>query len=316
MFARFVMFTLLYCSPVLFMSNVANASSTNASEPLLENSEQLCSDGSCRPHIMMLHRQARWGDLQSAAIVAMLYITGDGVKQDIDYGVRLMTRAAKYNSPIAINALATWYRQGTYVEQDDEQADYYLQRGVDIGYAPAEYQMALRLYLENTSDSIAEANALLTKAARAGSAPAMFLLARLKLNGELIDYDLEGATALLQRLSMNGHQEARALSRQLVAELEREAKIAEQQVEVDPRLEELADALQGSLTMERIQIVGTNHWGRTESALSNVAFQRDAFFNRGGMFRIRSQECDFATNCATSRPESRHSSLFDVLSNP
>lgn len=290
------------------------ARATEVSEQNQHVSEQLCADGSCRPHIMMLHRHARYADFTSMSILGMIYVTGDGVEQDIDRGVGFMKQAARGGNPMANFTLSTWYRHGKFVEQDSALADRYLQHGVDHQYAPAQYQKALQLYMEETDESIAAANQLLEAAASRGSAPAMFLLARLKLNGQLFDYDLEGATRLLRRLSVNGHTEARALSRQLVAELQQQAR-AEEQARNAEQLE-IAQQLQDALDIERISVVGTPLFGRTESAIANVTFQRDALFNRGGMFRIRSQECDFGTNCATSRPSGRHSDLFDLLRDP
>src|SRR5690554_4654310 len=287
---------------------------TEVSEQNQQVSEQLCADGSCRPHIMMLHRHARYADFTSMSILGMIYVTGDDVEQDIDRGVGFMKQAARGGNPMANFTLSTWYRHGKFVEQDSALADRYLQHGVDHQYAPAQYQKALQLYMAETDESIAAANQRLEAAASRGSAPAMFLLARLKLNGQLFDYDLEGATRLLRRLSVNGHTEARALSRQLVAELEQQAR-AEEQARNAEQLE-IAQQLQDALDIERISVVGTPLFGRTESAIANVTFQRDALFNRGGMFRIRSQECDFGTNCATSRPSGRHSDLFDLLGDP
>lgn len=285
-----------------------------ASQQDQQATEQVCADGSCRPHIMMLHRHARYADFTSMSILGMIYVTGDGVEQDIDRGVGFMKQAARGGNPMANFTLSTWYRHGKFVEQDSALADRYLQHGVDHQYAPAQYQKALQLYMEETDESIAAANQLLEAAASRGSAPAMFLLARLKLNGQLFDYDLEGATRLLRRLSVNGHTEARALSRQLVAELQQQAR-AEEQARNAEQLE-IAQQLQDALDIERISVVGTPLFGRTESAIANVTFQRDALFNRGAMFRIRSQQCDFGTNCATSRPSGRHSDLFDLLRDP
>lgn len=302
---------------LLTMASV-QARATEVSEQNQYVSEQLCADGSCRPHIMMLHRHARYADFTSMSILGMIYVTGDGVEQDIDRGVGFMKQAARGGNPMANFTLSTWYRHGKFVEQDTALADRYLQHGVDHQYAPAQYQKALQLYMEETDESIAAANQLLEAAASRGSAPAMFLLARLKLNGQLFDYDLEGATRLLRRLSVNGHTEARALSRQLVAELQQQARAEEQARNAEQAKAELeiAQQLQDALDIERISVVGTPLFGRTESAIANVTFQRDALFNRGAMFRIRSQQCDFGTNCATSRPSGRHSDLFDLLQDP
>lgn len=306
---------LITSTAVTFGLQHAVASDLAANErPAIEQqtSSGLCNDGSCRPHIMMLHRLTRNGDLTAMSILAMLYVTGDGVEQDIERGVGWMKRAASGGNPMANFTLATWYRQGTFVEQDAAEADRYLQHGVDHQYAPAQYQKALQLYMEQSDESTAAANQLLEAAAQRGSAPAMFLLARLKLNGQLFEYDLEGATRLLQRLSVNGHTEARALSRQVIAQLQQQARDEKQ----DEAELQIAKQLQDALDIERISVVGTPLWGRTESAIANVTFQRDALFNRGSMFRIRSQECDFGTNCASVRPNSRHSDLFDVLNDP
>ncbi|MCH8502026.1 MAG: sel1 repeat family protein [Aliidiomarina sp.] len=294
------------------------ALATEASEQDQHASERLCADGSCRPHIMMLHRQARYADFTSMSILAMIYVTGDGVEQDIDRGIGFMKQAARGGNPMANFTLSTWYRHGKFVEQDTALADRYLQHGVDHQYAPAQYQKALQLYMEETEASTATANQLLEAAASRGSAPAMFLLARLKLNGQLFDYDLEGATRLLRRLSVNGHTEARALSRQLIADLQQQAR-ADEQTRNDELANtdlEIAKQLQEALDIERISVVGTPLFGRTESAIANVTFQRDALFERGSMFRIRSQQCDFGTNCASVRPSGRHSDLFDLLNDP
>lgn len=282
-----------------------------------ESAQLLCENDSCKPHIMMLHRQARWGDLHSLAIVAMLYLTGDGVERDIDRGLEYMKVSAKYGNEIALFALATWYRNGQWVEKNEAQANEYLQRAIAKEYPPAQYQMALQLFARNTAESNQEGSQMLELAARRGSAPAMFLLARLKLAGELVEYDLSGAATLLRRLSINGHNEARALSRQLIAELDRRNQQNTEQADTlaEDKYAKLAEELESSLDIERIQVTGSA-WGRSDSALSSIAFQRDRTFNRGSLSRIRTQECNFENNCASVSPSSRHSGIIDMLSDP
>ena len=315
---------------IAIFGNINPAFSNNEPTPHSDNTAStsginnlLCADDSCRAHIMMLHRQARGGDLTALSVLAMLYLTGDGVEKDEQQGLNYMKIAARHEEPIALNALATWYRHGQWVPQDMLKANEYLIKAVAKGYAPAQYQMALQTYrdnVDNNPEQNKEATELLTLAAQSGSAPAMFLLARLKINGELVPYDLEGAAALLRRLSINGHDEARALSRQLASQLQQQAnQIAATETDsTNPeqanRYANLAASLEGALNMERIQVTGT-HWGRSDSAIAGITFQRDAYFNRGSMFRIRGQECDFATNCASVRPDSRSADLFDVLNN-
>ncbi|RUO38550.1 hypothetical protein CWE13_02590 [Aliidiomarina shirensis] len=293
-------------------ANTNTSDQSSVTENQTSSEEKLCADGSCDPHIIMLHRLSRWGYQDAKSILAVMYVSGDGVEQDIEHGVYLMQSAAKHDGAMALFSLSKWHREGLNVEKDTAKADELLDRAVELEYPPAQYQKALYLFASEDEQLIGDATELLENAARKGSSPAMYLLARLKLMGEWVEYDLEGASNLLARLSREGHEDARALSRQLVAELDRTAS---ENGELDSDTKEIADRLHTFANMERIQVTPMS-FGRTYSAVSAVTFEMDRTFTRGAMSRIRTQTCGFETGCVAVRPNSQHSSLMDMLSEP
>lgn len=303
-----------FISAFAFSASALEDTSENLStaENPSASGNKLCDDGSCDPHIIMLHRLARFGYQDAKAILAVMYIAGDGVEQDIEHGVRLMQSSARHENPMGLFSLSQWHRDGQYVEQDIAKADELLNKAVELEYPPAQYQQSLYLFASEDDQLISEAGELLETAARRGSSQAMFLLARLKLMGEWVPYDLDGASRLLARLSREGHEEARALSRQLVAELDR---TVQENTETDSDTKAIADNLYTSANMERIQVTAPS-FGKTYSAISAVTFEMDRTFNRGGLSRIRTQFCGFETGCISVRPNSRHSNLVDMLSDP
>ncbi|WP_040487145.1 hypothetical protein [Idiomarina sp. A28L] len=97
-----------------------------------------------------------------------------------------------------------------------------------------------------------------------------------------------------------------------MAEIDRSARASE---ELDSDTTAIADRLHTSANMERIEVTPLS-FGKTHSAISAVTFEMDRTFNRGGLSRIRTQVCGFETGCVSVRPDSRHSSLVDMLSEP
>ncbi|RUO18477.1 hypothetical protein CWE08_11190 [Aliidiomarina iranensis] len=288
------------------------ASETRGSDNNEVKAEKLCEDGSCEPHIAMLHRLARYGYQDAQAVLGVMYISGDGVDKDVEHGVTLIQLAAKRGGAMAILALSKWHREGLYVEQDIVRANELLDKAVELNYPPAKYQKSLYLFASEDEQSIHEANELLEAAARWGSPPAMFLLARMKLLGEWVEYDLAGASNLLARLSREGHEGARALSRQLITQIEQEAQ---ENATIDKETLEVAERLERFTNIERIRVTPLS-FGRTHSAVSDITFEMDRTFNRGSLSRIRTQPCSFAMGCVSVQPSNRHGSIVDMLSDP
>ncbi|MCC5854910.1 MAG: sel1 repeat family protein [Idiomarina sp.] len=318
---RFAKPALLSCiiSGLLLTTTVSSANDVAAAEETTKDSAGLiCADGSCDNHFIMLHRLARHGDASATVFLAVAYVSGDGLEQDIPRGVRYMESAARRGVAMANYTLATWYAEGKHVEQDAQLAQEYLDIAVRQGFPQAEYRQALVWLASGEPEKTAQGIELLQLAADSRLQSAMFLLARLKLTGDFVEYDLTGATQLLGQLSRAGHEGARELTRELVRELRAEAIAASSESAGDggTDLVTLASNLEGDLSIERIQVTSMGFGGLSDSPIARFTYQLDRNFNRGSMFRIQGMECDFATNCASVRPSNRHGSLIDAISDP
>ncbi len=150
--------------------------------------------------------------------------------------------------------------------------------------------------------------ALLERASEKKLLDAVFLLARMKLSGEIAEQDISAAANLFKQLVLVGHQPSRPYLQNCItllsAQVSAQAEVAEQ----------VAD-LQQSYDMEIIQVIGRDF--KTESMLTNVVqqLQRTGLFEPGSMVRIRSQRCDGSFGCVSISPRAGDRDLKQSLTN-
>ncbi|KFZ28465.1 hypothetical protein IDAT_09140 [Pseudidiomarina atlantica] len=267
----------------------------------------ICQGGDCERELIELERYARKGSGDAAAVVAIAYASGDGVEQDLEKAKKFIEQGTRRRNPLAMFVIADWHSRGFVVEQSAEQAQLWLDRAADKGYAPAQYEKATQLLASTDASDQQAAIPLLEEAAEANLLSAMYALARLKQTGTVVEQDLPAAGALFARLARTGHADA---GKQLKA-INRQLAITEfGQSEQGERLQAAEQA------MERITVTADASLYRTQ--LGRLIDQIDAsgsFDNRSIGSRIQGVGCaDTGSPCAVLQPQSGQSSLADVLS--
>ena len=88
------------------------------------------------------------GEYESTSMLALMYITGYGAKQDIDKGLEYLFLGDKHNDPESISALADYYYNGKYVEKNLDKARAYYKRAADLEEPHAVGMLGLFLFNE------------------------------------------------------------------------------------------------------------------------------------------------------------------------
>ena len=94
-------------------------------------------------------KAAELGHLESQNQLGVKYAFGNGVENDKDQALYWLEKAADQGSNMALNNLATIYLMGDLVEKDEEKAKYYIQKPVQEQYEPALLNNAL-MYAQGT----------------------------------------------------------------------------------------------------------------------------------------------------------------------
>lgn len=273
-----------------------------------QSQELACVSGNCNKDIRDLHKLARHGSTEAMTLLSMIYATGDGRPAEPERALRMLRRAAKLNHEPALLLMSDWYERGFVVEQDPAQAASLLQKAVDLDYAPALYKVAVTKLLDPDPGIQRDGLALLERASEKKLLDAVFLLARMKLSGEIAEQDISAAANLFKQLVLVGHQPSRPYLQSCItllsAQVSAQAEVAEQ----------VAD-LQQSYDMEIIQVIGRDF--KTESMLTNVVqqLQRTGLFEPGSIMRIRGQRCDGSFGCVSISPRAGDRDLKQSLTN-
>lgn len=273
-----------------------------------QSQELACVSGNCNKDIRDLHKLARHGSAEAMTLLSMIYATGDGRPAEPERALRMLRRAAKSGHEPALLLLSDWYERGFVVEQDPAQAASLLQKAVDLDYAPALYKVAVTKLLDPAPGIQRDGLALLERASEKKLLDAVFLLARMKLSGEIAEQDISAAATLFKQLVLVGHQPSRPYLQNCIALLS--AQLSEQ-----PEVAEQVADLQQSYDMEIIQVIGRDF--KTESMLTNVVQQLlgTGLFEPGSMVRIRSQRCDGSFGCVSISPRAGDRDLKQSLTN-
>ncbi|MEL0067668.1 MAG: tetratricopeptide repeat protein [Gammaproteobacteria bacterium] len=114
--------------------------------------QQLECFESCLDALKEMKKYARNGSPHAQILLALTYKTGElEVAQDEDAAWKWMKRARSQSFPPAMYYSARWYREGYRTEVDVDKADEYLQRAATFGYAPAMYELGIRMLNKDQS---------------------------------------------------------------------------------------------------------------------------------------------------------------------
>lgn len=315
---------LILASHSLVVYAQPNSHTTSEGFEELDKSQFICVDDSCRNDLRRLHRLSRFGSMDAHTMLGVAYVTGDGLKQDIEHGLGRLRLASKHNHAPAMFVMADWYANGQYVQADPELAQQYLASAVQQEYPPALYRYALLYLGSGEPEQVSKGVTMLEQASDQNLVSAMYLLARLKYVGGLVEYDLVGAANLFRRLSLSGHEQAPTYLREIIAELESTDDEQRLQVLTADSTNEHASApaeldtyiadLQNALDIERIQVYGQSFNFEIESPLTvfSKRLEYSGLYERGSMMRIRTADCE-SLGCIVVQPGSHQRSLNEAL---
>uniref|UniRef100_A0A0Q9YJQ8 Localization factor PodJL n=1 Tax=Candidatus Berkiella aquae TaxID=295108 RepID=A0A0Q9YJQ8_9GAMM len=150
---------------------------------------------------------AEQGHPEAQMQVAHSLQLGRGIAKSDEQAFFWLQQAAKGNDPQAQVALAQCYLQGKGVPKDTALAIQWLVDCAKKGNNDAIYQLA-QIYLEPANQNINEAQSLLHLAAQNGHALAMFTLAKLYHEGNLIEKDDSKALYWYAQANAKDHPQA------------------------------------------------------------------------------------------------------------
>ena len=288
-------FTVVVCSSVLYNASVVASSAHNA----------VCSTETCQDDMKRLIKLAKNGSGSAAAIVAMAYASGDGLQQDLNQAERFIRMGARKRDPFAMYLIADWFEHGFVVEKDEQKAAEYLDRAVEKDFAPALFAKAVKLLTSEQPDDSETAVKLLQQAAEAILVDAMYVLARLKQTGAIVDQDLVGAGTLYKSLVLSGYPDAKQQLDAIIVALEQQNNHADK----------VAD-LKSVYDIEVIKVVGTKD--QSASMLTSILRKLDSsglFDRRSTGSRIAGKDCQsIGSNCTTVKQSNASKTSGGALS--
>ncbi|RUO32687.1 tetratricopeptide repeat protein [Aliidiomarina sanyensis] len=166
-----------------------------------------CEEGICSEVMERLQRSADYGSSEAMIIMAVAYANGEGVAVNTDRARVWMKEAIRFRNPQAYHVKSQWRRVGRIFDQNEERAEYWLSRAINVGYAPAMYERAIRNLQANIDiDASIE---LLQDAAEEGHPESMYTLARMYEEGALGEVYPFEAAALYMHLAVRNFRDSR-----------------------------------------------------------------------------------------------------------
>lgn len=176
-----------------------------------ESSHELSADERARAYYIRLSTLAENGDAESQRELAARYILGEELNQDIEKGMKWLSKAAEQGSPQAQYELAMIYYEGEAIPQDITLAESWMKKSADQGFINAQRELAT-WYIEmkdaegNPRDH--DAFIYMEKAAIRGDADAQYILGEMYESGHGVPADLQKAREWWEQAKELGHQRA------------------------------------------------------------------------------------------------------------
>lgn len=151
------------------------------------------------------YRLAEQGDANAQNKVALSYVNGEGVAQDLAKAFTWFEKAANQNHPEAQFYYARFILNGQFTEKSPDKALLWFKKAADQGYANAQNSMGT-LYMVGLGTKIdyKESFKWLKKAAEAGNAEAMYNLAQLYEKGTGVDQNSKHAVFWYEQSAKQG----------------------------------------------------------------------------------------------------------------
>jgi TPR repeat protein len=145
--------------------------------------------------VKLLASSAKLGNAKAAYNLALLYLDGNTLPQDVRRAAELLRVAADAGNAEAQYALATFYKDGRGVKQDINEATRWMGTAARSGYTDAEVEYGIALFNgTGTAKNERAAGEYFMKAARKNSAPAQSRLALMYAIGKGLKADPVEAT--------------------------------------------------------------------------------------------------------------------------
>lgn len=168
---------------------------------------ELCTTAECQDLVKGFERYAQHGNTHSMVFLALAYANGEVVEQDHRKASMWIRESVRLRSPLGAYVKAQWRRQGFVFEQDEERAEWLIDRAIAGGFAVAMYDRAVRLL--HDPERMQEGADLLEEAADLGLPNARYLFALLLEHGEVYEQDLVTAGLFYRELAVEGFRDSR-----------------------------------------------------------------------------------------------------------
>lgn len=248
--------------------------------------DELCTSEQCHDLVKGFERYAQHGNTHSMVFLALAYANGEVVEQDQARARMWIRESVRLRSPLGAYVKAQWRRQGFIFEQDEERAEWLIDRAIAGGFSVAMYDRAVRLLRD--PEGMQSGADLLEEAADLGLPDARYLLALLLESGEVYEQDLVTAGLLYRELAVENFRDSRERLDTVIAQVERSS--AEDVQTVVAQLRAYDD-------MEVITVYGRH--GSFDDHLASInASVRERFAQRPTGTRLRrARPCEGEVGC-------------------
>jgi len=163
---------------------------------------------------------AEAGNPNAQFSLAVLYLSGRGVKRDVAQAIDWHRKAAAQGLASAEHGLGVFYYQGMGVEQDYAEALKWFKRAATKGFAESEFNLAVMYFnRQGVSRDDIEVVKWVTLAAARKFAPAQFRMGQMYEQGVLFTRDPESAMHWYRQAETNGSKTAAAARARLARSL-------------------------------------------------------------------------------------------------
>lgn len=202
-------------SMLLYLPHAKASQATNSS--VSETSTYECEDMRCVKMYRQLKSYAKNGSHVAQVMVAVAYLTGNGLPINPAKGIKTLRKASSGGSGRAAWMLSHYYREGLVVEQDMALATQYLDLAVERKFKDALFDKSTsKLDLTGTEDNTL-ALEMLFLAAEEQSFPAQYLIAKLHETGTVLPMDLLAAAKRYAYLAQQGYRDSEQRLQQTIA---------------------------------------------------------------------------------------------------
>lgn len=160
----------------------------------------------------LMLKSAEAGYAPAEAAYGTAALNGRGLQQDNKQAQHWLERAVAQNHPVALNNLATMYAKGGGLPRNDREAMRLYALAAELGYAPAQANLGMYyVYAIGTEYNPAEAQRLLELSAAQDDAFGKTLLAEMLLRAPGVSLDPPRAITLLTQAAIAGQAMAHRL---------------------------------------------------------------------------------------------------------